>query len=148
MQPWTRQAEIKCFYKEREQCGRDKLTKSSIKTFMAIAWVEIQIPPKITDVEEETSPLGFAGYNTIFDFNKKVTGDIRDKLPAPFLRHVMQQAIISEKEHGPDIGNSEFKIRRTKCRVDVKFMKYSGMYPIPAGYEQDRYEEMEGFRVN
>ena len=26
---------------EREQCGKDKLTKSSIKTLMAIAWVKI-----------------------------------------------------------------------------------------------------------
>ena len=103
---------------------------------------------KITDVEEETSQGGFAGYNTTFDFNKKVTGDIRDKLAVPFLRHVMQQAIISEKEHGPDIGYSEFKIRRTKCRLDVKFMKYSGMHPMPAGYEQDRYEDMEAFRVD
>ena len=56
----------------------------------------------------------------------------------------MQQAIILEKEHGPDIGYSDFKIRCPKCRVDVKFMKYSGLHPIPAVYEQDWYEEMEG----
>ena len=123
MRPWTRRIEIRCFHKEREQCGRDMLTKSSIKTLMAIAWVEIQMPKKDIYVEEETSPRGAAAYNITFNFNKKVTGDIRDKLPVPFLRHVMQQAIISEKEHGPDIGYSEFKIRRTKCRVDVKFMK-------------------------
>ena len=108
----------------------------------------MRCPKKITYVEEETRPRGAAGYNIIFYFNKKVTGDIRDKLLVPFLRHVIQQAIISDKEHGPDIGYSEFKIRRAKCRVDVKFMKHSGLHRIPAGYEQDRYEEMEGFRVD
>ena len=103
--------------------GKGQVDESSIKTLMAIAWVEIQMPKKDTYVEEEISPRGAAAYNITFNFNKKVTGDIRDKLRVPFLRHVMQQAIISEKEHGPDIGYSEFKIRRIKCRVDVKFMK-------------------------
>ena len=144
VRPWTRRIEVKCFHKEKEQWGRDKLTKSSIKTLMAIAWVEIQMPKKISYFEEQTSPGGAAGCKITLDFKREVTGDIREKPPVPFLRHVMQQAIVLEKEHGPDIGYSDFKVRRTECRVDVKFMKYSGLHPIPAGYE-DREEEMEGF---
>ena len=67
---WTRQMEIKCFHKERQQWERDKLTITSTKALMAIAWVEIQMPHKITYAEEETSPRGAAGYRLTFDFKR------------------------------------------------------------------------------
>ena len=57
----------------------------------------------------------------------------------------MQQAINLEKEHGPDIRYSEYKIRRSWYQVDVKFMKYSGLHPMAAGHEDHRYEEVEVF---
>ena len=79
----------------------------SMETLMAIAWVEIQMPHKITYTEEETSPRGAAGYKLTFELEKEVTGNIREKFPVPFLRHVMQQAINLEGEHGPDIGYSD-----------------------------------------
>ena len=44
--------EIKCFHKERQQWRRDKITVTSIKTLMAIAWVGIQMPHKISCTEE------------------------------------------------------------------------------------------------
>ena len=68
---WTRKIEIKCFHKERQQWGRDRITEMSIKTLMAIAWVEIQMTHKITYTEEETSPRGAAGYRITFEFKKK-----------------------------------------------------------------------------
>ena len=97
---------------------------------MAIAWVGIKVPHKITYTEEETSPGGAAGYRLTFKFKGEVAEDVREKLPVPFLRHVMQQAINLEEEHGPDIGYSKYKIRRSQYWVDVKFMKYSGLHPI------------------
>ena len=100
---------------------------------------------KIAYSEEKTSPWGAAGYKIKFEFTKEVTGDIREKRLVPFLRHVMQQPIILEKEHGSDIGYSDVKYRRWKYRVNVNFIKYSGLYLIPAGYEEDLEEEMEGF---
>ena len=45
-----------------------------------------------------------------FEFKREIAGDIREKLPIPFPRHVMQQAINLEKEHGPDIGYNEYPI--------------------------------------
>ena len=57
----------------------------------------------------------------------------------------MQQAINLEKEHGPDIRYSEYKIRCSWYQVDVKFMKYSGLHPMAAGHEDHRYEEVEVF---
>ena len=56
---------------------------------MTIAWVEIQMPRKITYTEEETSPRGAAGCRLTFEFKKEVTGDIKEKLLVPFLGHVM-----------------------------------------------------------
>ena len=53
--------EIEGFHKERQLWGRDKITATSIKTLMTIAWVGIQMPNKITYNEEETSPRGAAG---------------------------------------------------------------------------------------
>ena len=103
---WTRQIEIKCFHKEKQQWGRDRITAMSIKTLIGIAWV--QMPHKITYTEKETSPQGAAG----------LTGDIREKLPVPFMRHVMQQTINLEQEHGPDMRHSEYKIRHSRYRVD------------------------------
>ena len=79
-----------------------------------------------------------------FEFTKEVTGNIREKLPVPFLRYATQQAIILEKERGLDIGYNDVKIRRWKYRVDIKFLKCSGLHPIPGGYEEDLEEEMEG----
>ena len=38
---------------------------------MAIAWMEIQMPKKITYTEEETSPRGAAGYRLTFKFKKR-----------------------------------------------------------------------------
>ena len=115
-----------------------------MKTLMAMAWLKIQMPKKIIYSEEKTSPRGALGYKMKFKFAKEVTGDIKENLPVPFLLHVTQQAIMLGKEHGPDIGYSEVKIRRWKYRVDVKFLKYSGLHPILGGYEED-LEEMEGF---
>ena len=89
----TRQMVIKCFHKERQQWGRNKITATSIKTLMAIAWVAIQMPHKISYTKEETSPQGAAGYRLTSKFKREISGDIREKLPVPFLRHVMQQAI-------------------------------------------------------
>ena len=107
------------------------MTAASIKTLMATAWVEIQMPHKISYTEEETSPRGAqAGYKLTFEFKIEISGAIREKLPVPFLWHVMQQAINLQKEYGPDI---------------VKFMKYSGLYLMAAGHEEHRYEEVEGF---
>ena len=100
--------EIKCFHKEWQQWGRDKITAMSIKTFMAIAWVGIQMPHKITYTEEETSPRGAAGYRLTFEFKREIAGQIREKLPVPFLRHAMQQAINLENEHGPNTGYIKF----------------------------------------
>ena len=57
---------------------------------MAIAWAGIQMPHKISYNEEVTSPRGAAGYRLIFEFKKETSGDIRENLPVPFLRHVMQ----------------------------------------------------------
>ena len=112
---------------------------------MTIAWVGIQLPRKILYTEKETSPRGTAGYRLTFEFKRELAGAIRKKLPVPFLRHVIQQAINLEKEHGPDIGYSEYKIRRSRYRVDVKFMKYSGLHLIAAGHEDHWYEEVEDF---
>ena len=56
---------------------------------MTIAWVEIQMPRKITYTEEETSPRGAAGCRLTFEFKKEVKGDIKEKLLVPFLGHVM-----------------------------------------------------------
>ena len=42
--------------REKQQWGRDRITEMSMETLMAIAWVEIQMPHKITYTEEETSP--------------------------------------------------------------------------------------------
>ena len=99
--------------------------------------MEIQMLQKITYIEVETSPRWAAGYKIIYEFK-----NIREKLPVLFLRHVMQQAINLEGEHGPDIGYSDYKIRRSQYWLDVKFMKYSGLHPIAAGHEEDRYEEV------
>ena len=119
--------------------GRDKITATSIKTLMAIAWVGIQVPHKISYTEEETR------YRLTFEFKREISGDIREKLPVPFLRQVMQQAINLEKEHGPNIGYSEYKIRHSRYRVDVKFIKYSGLHPMAAGHKEHQSEEVDGF---
>ena len=112
VQLWTREMEIKCFHNERQKWGRDKIA-SSIKTLMAIAWAGIQMPHKISYTEEETSPRETARYRLIFEFKKETSGDISEKLPVPFLRHVMQQSINLEKEHESNIGYREYKIRRS-----------------------------------
>ena len=57
----------------------------------------------------------------------------------------MQQVINLEKEHGCNIGYSEYNIRRSRYRVDMKFMKHSWLPPMAAGHENHRYEEVEGF---
>ena len=112
---------------------------------MVLAWVKIQTPRRITFIEEETSPKGAAGFTMRFEFTTKVQGDIKEKLPMPFLRHVVQEAITQDREHGPDMAYSEVKIKRLRHRMDVKFLKYSALHPLSAGYEEDREEEMDGF---
>ena len=44
---------------------------------MAIAWVGIKVPHKITYTEKETSPGGAAGYRLTFEFKREVAGDVR-----------------------------------------------------------------------
>ena len=102
--------EIKCFRKGREQWGRDNLMEGSIKILMAMAWVKIQMSKKNSYSEEEKSPRGTAGYKMKFEFTKEVTGNIKEKLSVPFLRHAAQQAIILENEHWPDIGHGSLKL--------------------------------------
>lgn len=58
MRLWTQRLKIKCFHEEREQWGREKLLKMSIKSPMAIAVVGTQVPQKISYVEEGTSRIG------------------------------------------------------------------------------------------
>ena len=57
---------------------------------------------------------------------------------------MMQQTVNLEGENGPDIGYSDYKIRRSQYRLDVKFMKYSELHPIATGHEEDRNEEEGG----
>ena len=57
----------------------------------------------------------------------------------------MQQAINLEKEHGPNIGYSEYRIRHSRYRVDVKFIKYSGLHPMAVGHKEHQSEEVDGF---
>ena len=141
----TRQMVIKCFHKERQQRGRNKITATSIKMLMGIVWVAIQMPHKISYTKEETNPRGAAGYRLTSEFKRKISGDIREKLSVPFLRHVMQEAINLEKEHGSSLGYSEYKIRRFQYRVDMKLMKYNGLHLMAAGHEEHQYEELNGF---
>lgn len=58
MRLWTQRLKIKCFHEKREQWGREKLLKMSIKTLMAIAVVGTQVPQKLSYVEEGTSRIG------------------------------------------------------------------------------------------
>lgn len=62
------------------------MTENSVKTLMAVAWVKIQTPRKITLIEEETSTQGAMGFTMRFEFTTKVQGDIKEKLSVPFLR--------------------------------------------------------------
>ena len=103
------------------------------------------MPHKISYSEEETGPRGAAGYRLTFEFKKETSGGIRRKLPVPFLRHVMQQVINSEKEHRPDIGYSEYKIRNGRYQVDVLFLKYSWRASHVRGARRQWYEEVDGF---
>ena len=105
------------------------------------------MPHKISYTEEETSPRETARYRLIFEFKKETSGDISEKLPVPFLRHVMQQSINLEKEHESNIGYREYKIRRSWYRVDVNLMKYSGLHPMAAEHKNQQYEEVDGFIV-
>ena len=61
----------KIFPQGKAAVGRDKTTATSIKTLMAIAWLGIQMPHKITYTEEETSPRG---YRLTFDFKRDIRG--------------------------------------------------------------------------
>ena len=112
---------------------------------MMIALLNIQMLQKITYIEEEASQRGGAGYKIRYEFMEEVRENIRETLPVPFLWHVMQQAINLEGEHGPDIWYSDYKIRRCQYWLEVKFLKYSGLHPIAAGHEEDRYEELGGW---
>ena len=52
---WTQRFEVKCFHLKREQWGKDKLTEMSVKSLMALAVVEAQVPQKVTYLEEGTT---------------------------------------------------------------------------------------------
>ena len=69
---------------------------------------------------------------------------MKKTLPVLFLWHVMQQAIILEDEHGPNIGYSDCKSSRSQYRLEVKFIKYSWLRPIAEGHKEDRCEEVGG----
>ena len=103
------------------------------------------MPHKISYTEGGTSPRGAAGYRLTFEFKKETSGDIREKLPVPFLRHLMQQPIDLEKRHGPDNGYSEYKLSFSQYWVDVKFLKHSWLHPMVAGHENEQYGEVGGF---
>lgn len=120
VQLWTKRMEIKSFHKERD---RDRSTKISMKTLMAIALVVIQMPQKITYVEEGTSARWGAGYKIKYEFKEKVPGNIRETLPVLFVHHVIQQAVILEEKHGPDIGYSDYKIRRSQYHFEVNSLQ-------------------------
>ena len=81
-----------------------------------------------------------ARYKIIYEFKEEVPGNIKETYPVLLVRHVMQQAIVLEKEHGPDVRYSDYKIRCSQYRLEVKFYKYHGLYPIATDHEQDRYE--------
>ena len=55
---WTVTFEIKCFHKEREQRGRQKLTRTGILLLMAIAVAKAQVPRTVAYTEEGTSRKG------------------------------------------------------------------------------------------
>ena len=58
--------EVKCFHKEREHWGSDKLTyMGSTITLKAIAVVGAQVPMKVTYTEESTSRRRGARYKII-----------------------------------------------------------------------------------
>ena len=116
------------------------VTKMNVKTLMVKMLVGIQVPQKITYVEEGTSQRMGARYKIIYEFKEEVPGNIKETYPVLLVRHVMQQAIVLEKEHGPDVRYSDYKIRCSQYRLEVKFYKYHGLYPIATDHEQDRYE--------
>ena len=124
---WTQRFEVKCFRLKREQWGKDKLTEMSVKSLMALAVVEAQVPQKVTYSEEGTTRRGPAVYKIAYEFPKGAPKDIKEKIPIHFLWHVMQHAISLEEETGPDSGYSEYKIRHFPCRVEIKFLKYGGL---------------------
>ena len=67
-------------------------------------------------------------YKISYEFPKGAPKDIKEKIPIHFLWHVMQHAINLEEETGPDIGYREYKIRHFPCRVEIKFLKYGGLF--------------------
>lgn len=81
---------MKCFHKEREDWGREKLTKMSLKTLMAIAIAVVQGPLKITYVKKDTSRRGAAEYKIIYNFHEGNPVNIKETLLVLFLRHVVQ----------------------------------------------------------
>ena len=75
------------------------------------------MPHKISYTEEETSSRVATGYRLSLQFKREISGVIWEKLPLPFLLHVMQQDTNLEEEHGPNIGYSEYKILGTVCII-------------------------------
>ena len=91
--------EVKCFHKEREHWGRDKLTyMSSIITLKAIAVVGAQVPLQVTYTEESTSRRRGAKYKIMYKFEKGSPENIREKISVLFMQHDMQQAINLDEE--------------------------------------------------
>ena len=75
---------------------------------------------------------GPAEYKIAYEIQKGTPENIREKTPIFYLRYVMQHAIKLEEENGPDIGYSDYKIRRFPSRL----------HPMTLGKEEDRYEEV------
>ena len=134
--------EVKCFHKEREHWGRDKLTyMSSIITLKAIAVVGAQVPLQVTYTEESTSRRRGAKYKIIYKFEKGSPENIREKISVLFMQHEMQQAVNLDEENGPDIGYSDYKIGHFQYRLKINFFKYSALHSMALGHEEDRHED-------
>ena len=139
---WMQRFKVKCFRLKREQWGKNKLTRMSTKTLTAIVVVEAQVPHKVTYVEKSTTRRGSARYKTVYEFQKGMAENIREKIAIFFFRHMTQNAINLEEENGPDIEYSEYKIRHFPRRVEIKFLKYGELHPMDLGQEGDRDEEV------
>ena len=91
--------EVKCFHKEREHWGWEKLNHmSSIITLKVIAVIGAQVPVKVTYTEESTSRRWEARYKIMYKFEKGSPENLREKISVLFMQHDMQQAINLDEE--------------------------------------------------
>ena len=95
-------------------------------------------------MEEGTTRRGLARGKTVYEFQKGMPENIREKIAILFLRHVMQCAVNLEEEKEPDHRYCDYKIRCFPRRVETKFLKYGRLHPMSLGQEEDRYEEVWG----